>query len=118
MTVFQKIAWGAVIAVVLATGWAGPALAGDALFWRSSKKVGQECFAVCEKQNFADDVLTDSCKSQCEKAVKVYKKWRSQPCTDKARAGCFGDVMSKSIGMLPAEHQAWVTVANYGCKNK
>ena len=90
----------------------------DGLHWRPSKEVAKECGQVCDKNNFSDEVLTDSCKTQCDKAVKSYKKWRAKPCNDATRAGCFGDVMGKSIGMLPAEHQAWVVVAEYGCRNK
>ena len=90
----------------------------DDLHWRSKKVVAKQCNDRCEKSNFANEVLTDSCKTQCGAAVKVYKKWRAGPCNGPNRAGCFGEVMSKSIGMLPAEHQAWVTVADFGCKNK
>ena len=109
---------GACLAAAMLFAGAAAALADDDLHWRHSKKVGKECSDSCEKKNFSNDVLTDSCKTQCEKAVKLYKKWVAKPCNDANRGGCFGDVMSKSIGMLPAEHEAWVKVAEYGCKNK
>jgi hypothetical protein len=112
------ILMGSGLAAAMLLSGAAAAPADDGLRWRPSKKVGKECTDFCGKKNFSNDVLNDNCKTQCEKAVKVYKKWIAKPCNDVNRGGCFGDVMSKSIGMLPAEHEAWVKVAEYGCKNK